>query len=121
MQQETISVPSHATMTTTGHRKPAFSSIPSNEKRVTLAVFLVLTDCFNMFDLDGNGAISADELPDALLFAGIHATEQGIQDIITAFDKNGEWPNSETGKAEERNVILPKLQFNSLQVKYRST
>ncbi|XP_067934379.1 uncharacterized protein [Watersipora subatra] len=48
-----------------------------------------LIECFRHFDLNKDGKIGADELPDALAFAGIHPTEEDLKDILRLFDSQG--------------------------------
>ena len=54
----------------------------------TLAMCFVsaLREAFGMFDKDGNGAISKDELMCVMTNLGLKPTEQEVKDIINEFD-----------------------------------
>lgn len=52
-------------------------------------LFIALIDCFKHFDLNGDGKIGADELPDALSFVGVHPTDEDVADLLRLFDPLG--------------------------------
>lgn len=48
-----------------------------------------LRKTFNIFDIDGNGFISAEEIKKTMENLGEHLTDDEVRDMIKAADKNG--------------------------------
>lgn len=48
-----------------------------------------LKKTFNIFDIDGNGFISADEIKKTMLNLGENLTDDEVHHMIKAADKNG--------------------------------
>ena len=48
-----------------------------------------LRKTFNIFDIDGNGFISADEIKKTMAVLGENLTDEEVNDMIRAADKNG--------------------------------
>jgi len=49
-----------------------------------------LRKTFNIFDIDGNGYISADEIKKTMAHLGENLTDDEVNDMIKAADKNGD-------------------------------
>ena len=51
--------------------------------------FLELSQAFNLFDRDGSGEISRDELTDVMRELGIQLSEKELNDIVEMIDTSG--------------------------------
>ena len=59
--------------------------------KFVIAVLLSeITDAFKLFDKNGDGKISAEELGEAMKQAGQELPEDELKDMIKAVDRNGE-------------------------------
>ena len=50
---------------------------------------LEISDAFKLFDKNGDGQISVEELGEAMKQAGQEMTEEELKDMIKAVDRNG--------------------------------
>lgn len=57
-----------------------------------------LRKTFNIFDIDGNGYISADEIKKTMAHLGENLTDEEVNDMIKAADKNGDGRIDLSGK-----------------------
>lgn len=72
-----------------------------------------LRKTFNIFDIDGNGFISADEIKKTMAHLGENLTDEEVNDMIKAADKNGDGRIDLHGRIFYfRNLLVRKLNFN---------
>ena len=60
-----------------------------------------LRKTFNIFDIDGNGYISADEIKKTMAHLGENLTDEEVNDMIKAADKNGDGKIDINGKIKK--------------------
>ena len=62
-----------------------------------------LRKTFNIFDIDGNGFISHDEIKTTMAHLGENLTDAEVKDMIRAADKNGD------GKIDIKGINQPQF------------
>ena len=58
---------------------------------IMVAVVVELRDAFNLFDIDGDGKITTEELGTVMKSLGLSPTDNDLQDMIDEADIDGKW------------------------------